>query len=358
MENGQRDAGGWFRLDNEVIDRYGKEIGCIGVALLALLTRMADSEGRCFPSLATIEDRLGCSRSGSKTYLRKLQTAGLIEIERRRSTCGDPDSNAYLVHSIARGVGFQETYLGHQKTEGRSPENRGVGFQEAPKKTHVEQDPIKEEIPLPPAREEASLLGSWRISEVTSTDEAEHLTARQTAAPGRDRISRSLLGKRKLAAVFFYLGRQPFDREVREAFGVFESFPGVTDDQIDAAVKEARDYCAREQGGNPRTFRPLVIALTDVTNPVQEHSNGHSRSGHAAGLHAGAFGRGNPAADRRSTGAGRYGPGIRMGSDPEEERRAASRERRVQEFAALSRRSDDFTDLAAVNAEIDALLAD
>jgi DNA-binding MarR family transcriptional regulator len=90
--------GNYFGIPNDIIDKHGRTIGAIGVGVYAALARFADAKtGECWPAIARLERVLGLARSTVKIYLRKLEAAGLIEIEERWAEPGDRTSNLYTL---------------------------------------------------------------------------------------------------------------------------------------------------------------------------------------------------------------------------------------------------------------------
>jgi hypothetical protein len=90
--------GNFFGIPNDIIDKHGRTIGAIGVGVYAALARFADAKtGECWPAIARLERVLRLARSTVKYYLRKLEEAGLIEIEERWAEPGDRDSNLYTL---------------------------------------------------------------------------------------------------------------------------------------------------------------------------------------------------------------------------------------------------------------------
>ena len=88
----------FFGIPNDIIDKHGRTIGAIGVGVYAALARFADAAtGECWPAIARLERVLGLARSTVKIYLRKLEDAGLIEIEERWAEPGDRTSNLYTL---------------------------------------------------------------------------------------------------------------------------------------------------------------------------------------------------------------------------------------------------------------------
>jgi len=100
--------GGWFWADNELIDKYGETIGAHGIAVYVTLARHANNN-KCWPSIGTIGKKIGASRPTVKKALDALQAVGLITVLRRRTDCGDSDTNLYTLERIK--VGGQGDYL-------------------------------------------------------------------------------------------------------------------------------------------------------------------------------------------------------------------------------------------------------
>lgn len=74
---------GWFWASNEMIDQAGAELGPYGIAVYMALARWAGKDGTCYPSIATIAKKLGCSSNKVRESLKNLTEAGWIKIEKR-----------------------------------------------------------------------------------------------------------------------------------------------------------------------------------------------------------------------------------------------------------------------------------
>ncbi len=74
---------GWFWLEDDVIDTYGRALGAIGVAIYAYLARRSDPRGVSFPSYGTIAHDLNLGRRTVINHIRKLEELGLIIVHRR-----------------------------------------------------------------------------------------------------------------------------------------------------------------------------------------------------------------------------------------------------------------------------------
>jgi replication initiation and membrane attachment protein DnaB len=69
---------GYFKMDDNIIDKYGKKIGLSGIGLFAYLSRRANKDGISFASL----DRIRCDTgTGSVNtiikYIKKVEEVGL-----------------------------------------------------------------------------------------------------------------------------------------------------------------------------------------------------------------------------------------------------------------------------------------
>jgi len=115
--------GNFFGIPNDIIDKHGRTIGAIGVGVYAALARFADAKtGECWPAIARLERVLNLARSTVKFYLRKLEEAGLIEIEERWADPGDRDSNLYTLldadpASIAKRIAARAAASAHTETD-------------------------------------------------------------------------------------------------------------------------------------------------------------------------------------------------------------------------------------------------
>jgi biotin operon repressor len=75
--------GEWCWINKSVIQEYTSKVGPIGITVYSFLASMADSEQKCFPSQKYIAEKLGCSRATVSRTLKRLESNGLIRIEKR-----------------------------------------------------------------------------------------------------------------------------------------------------------------------------------------------------------------------------------------------------------------------------------
>lgn len=92
---------GVFWLGNDVIDKYGRELGPFGIAAYCALVRHADKGGRCFPSLATLANETGMSKPTLVKALETLERVGLVTRERRDAEGKGHISTLYTLVNVA-----------------------------------------------------------------------------------------------------------------------------------------------------------------------------------------------------------------------------------------------------------------
>jgi DNA-binding Lrp family transcriptional regulator len=92
-------SSGWYATYNDFGATWGKAIGAVGIAIYQSLASRA-WDGQCFPSYQTIADDTGVSRPTAIKYIKKLQRAGLIEVQPRYNRRGDPSSNLYTLSHL------------------------------------------------------------------------------------------------------------------------------------------------------------------------------------------------------------------------------------------------------------------
>lgn len=98
-----------FWAYNSVADNHLPAIGAYGFALYMLLCRYANNDtGQCFPSIATLADKLDATEPTIRKYLSLLETEGLIAIKKRerdKSITGSCDkSSIYTIFELDEGV--------------------------------------------------------------------------------------------------------------------------------------------------------------------------------------------------------------------------------------------------------------
>lgn len=92
-------SNGWYATYNDFGATWGKAIGAVGIAIYQSLASRA-WDGQCFPSYQTIADDTGVSRPTAIKYIKKLQKAGLVEVQPRFNRRGDPTSHLYTLANL------------------------------------------------------------------------------------------------------------------------------------------------------------------------------------------------------------------------------------------------------------------
>jgi hypothetical protein len=117
----------FFSLDNDIIDVHAKTIGAIGVAIYTTLARYANRKtGQCWPSVERLARTLDLARSTVKVYLRKLEDAGLVDIQERQDAAGDPTSNLYTLldpspNAVSKRLASKTAMAAPEPEGGRPP---------------------------------------------------------------------------------------------------------------------------------------------------------------------------------------------------------------------------------------------
>lgn len=96
--------GGWFWVDNSIVDLHGASLGPVGVAVYAVLARHANGDGVCWPAKNTIGSRLGISKRAVDKAIAQLERCGLIQVERRQKDSGQSSTNRYHLLAVAETV--------------------------------------------------------------------------------------------------------------------------------------------------------------------------------------------------------------------------------------------------------------
>ena len=142
---------GFFTIDNELLDRYGDQLGPYGLAVYMALARFANQEGTCWPSLATIAKRTGMSRMQVIREIAKLQALQLIAVEHQCSEMGIHRANLYILldlpvvvtgsdqgsNSQLLGVVTPSDHPSHQELPKQNTENKTQHRNNTQRTTHA-----------------------------------------------------------------------------------------------------------------------------------------------------------------------------------------------------------------------------
>ena len=107
MNTGKLEANSHWKED-AVLYEFGPEIGLAGIAVYDVLTMFAQSSGSdsgrvAYPSISRIAGILGCSAPTVRSALKKLEDAGLIQVQ-QRSEDGGSLSHCYTLLNVQNAV--------------------------------------------------------------------------------------------------------------------------------------------------------------------------------------------------------------------------------------------------------------
>jgi len=77
---------GFLRVDNDLYDRFGAQLGPYGLAVYMALCRYANRDSECWPSYATIAKGTGMSWRKVASTIVQLEQLGVIAVERAAGT--------------------------------------------------------------------------------------------------------------------------------------------------------------------------------------------------------------------------------------------------------------------------------
>lgn len=138
-------SGGFYQIDNEVIDKHISVIGVYGLAVYNAIVRFANKNSNAFPSYQTLATTLGISRRKVIDSMNVLIEVGLIEKTKRTSESGDPTSNLYTLVNLKGGAcnalpSEQKGDQVHDMHYGSEQDAPGVVHDMHPNNKQLEQD--------------------------------------------------------------------------------------------------------------------------------------------------------------------------------------------------------------------------
>ena len=128
----------WFWIDNEVVDRFGPQIGAYGLAVYAALARFADGHTRiAFPAIPTIATQLSVHRSTVVAAIKNLENTDppLITV----AAGGGRTANTYTLNDLSpqmrdkdlppseHSAGTPRPQRGHPAAAPRAPRGHTAG---------------------------------------------------------------------------------------------------------------------------------------------------------------------------------------------------------------------------------------
>jgi len=83
---------GFLRVDNELYDRFGAQLGPYGLAVYMALCRYVNQDSECWPSYSTIAKGTGMSRRKVIYEIQLMEALNIIAVERNQHT-----SNVFIL---------------------------------------------------------------------------------------------------------------------------------------------------------------------------------------------------------------------------------------------------------------------
>ncbi len=128
------DAGGWTPVTNRAIALL-PQIGTVAFAVLALLSRLFNRDGVCWPSMATIAAAVGVTTKSARKAVSVLSDWKLIIVEARKGPDGLNRSNVYRrPKAPPKGTEIKDSTEKNDRT--------GVSFRGYGSKRPTDQEPI------------------------------------------------------------------------------------------------------------------------------------------------------------------------------------------------------------------------
>jgi predicted transcriptional regulator len=89
--------GGWYWIENDLMDIYGEYLGHIAIGIYNSLKRHENKEEIAFPSQALIAKEINASRKAINEHIRILEKYRLIVKKKTRSGKGSWRNNTYFI---------------------------------------------------------------------------------------------------------------------------------------------------------------------------------------------------------------------------------------------------------------------
>jgi hypothetical protein len=86
---------GWFWVENDFFNVFGKVLGSGSIAVYVCLCRHADNDQKCFPSQKTIAEETKLSERTVRKIIKELEKYRIIEITKERDKKGKWINNTY-----------------------------------------------------------------------------------------------------------------------------------------------------------------------------------------------------------------------------------------------------------------------
>ena len=108
---------GYLRVDNDLYDRFGAQLGPYGLAAYMALCRYANQDSECWPSYSTIARGTGMSKRQVMREIVKLEGLKIIAVERNQHT-----SNVFILLDTSDTQSLPPVTHSHSPSDTQSPE--------------------------------------------------------------------------------------------------------------------------------------------------------------------------------------------------------------------------------------------
>jgi len=115
---------GWFWVENDYFNGFGKILGAGAIAVYVSLCRHADNEQKCFPSQKTIAEETKLSERTVRKIIKELEKYRIIEITKERDKEGKWLNNTYWLLDKSEWI-YPEEPVADGKPEANKDEARG-----------------------------------------------------------------------------------------------------------------------------------------------------------------------------------------------------------------------------------------
>lgn len=112
---------GFLRVDNDVYDRFGAQLGAYGLAAYVALCRYANQDSECWPSYATIAKGTGMSKRQVMREVAKLEALKIIAVERNQHT-----SNVFILLDTSDTQSLPPVTHSHSPSDTQSPKQSPI----------------------------------------------------------------------------------------------------------------------------------------------------------------------------------------------------------------------------------------
>jgi len=112
---------GFLRVDNDLYDRFGSQLGPYGLAVYMALCRYVNHDSECWPSYGTIAKGTGMSRRQVMREVVKLEDLKVIAVERNQHT-----SNVFILLDTSDTQSLLGVTHSHSPSDTQSPKQSPV----------------------------------------------------------------------------------------------------------------------------------------------------------------------------------------------------------------------------------------